>query len=712
MATPGRAVGASQVDIQGAFERMGQSVARGMGQAAQYTAQGISGATQSALQAQQSIFNAGTNFVNTLAQQKQDREQGVQKLIENKQSELEGLKGTEAFTPELEGRYAKIMGEIEELQYELNQTPIDKRKDQREIEKQIKEKIREGVTLSSIASKTQAQMKAVWKNRDKYNTSGQQWLAGLSEKPLFIEDQDGNTTTNPEFSNILQDSNNYIKASEQLHEKDFTKNAKLFDSQIFKVNDSGSEYIDKDSMPMLRESLSAEGQINYSDRMANGYGRLSRGFNFQGEQLIEPIRIQDVGDAVLAENQEIYDNHPNVQKLTALEKRLDDMISEKLKNTTFATPSDDPNATQYERTQLTVEDVDVSDLALLEADPKTLNASERKKQQILNMVVEDIGINARALRNEQFQLESEIQANFEYPDIGGLLRISGQDDSMGPNGQPIVNNQYNQLLLRQNFLDAQGKNAIPELLKMMDEGVNMGTADQKVKFQKLQQRFSTYFEEGAEDAYLAETLSRMPHNNNNKYKSAKNKAGLKSRGGTDKVPFQANPEKIELKNTLTDQTISSNNYGFDHFDNTPYNSSYKNVSVSGYTLTGIDGQSIVGDEVAGANNVSHYGWAVMPVDSKGNPIPEGSDATPVRKDIVRVMAAIDQSKYNELIQGNKELSLQEILANDATMYFMNSSDSRAYLQNQGGEEKTLYQNLNSLTGKIEGSVDEDPLKLF
>ena len=102
----------------------------------------------------------------------------------------------------------------------------------------------------------------------------------------------------------------------------------------------------------------------------------------------------------------------------------------------------------------------------------------------------------------------------------------------------------------------------------------------------------------------------------------------------------------------------------------------------------------------------------MPVDSKGNPIPEGSDATPVRKDIVRVMAAIDQSKYNELIQGNKELSLQEILANDATMYFMNSSDSRAYLQNQGGEEKTLYQNLNSLTGKIEGSVDEDPLKLF
>ena len=262
MATPGRAVGASQVDIQGAFERMGQSVARGMGQAAQYTAQGISGATQSALQAQQSIFNAGTNFVNTLAQQKQDREQGVQKLIENKQSELEGLKGTEAFTPELEGRYAKIMGEIEELQYELNQTPIDKRKDQREIEKQIKEKIREGVTLSSIASKTQAQMKAVWKNRDKYNTSGQQWLAGLSEKPLFIEDQDGNTTTNPEFSNILQDSNNYIKASEQLHEKDFTKNAKLFDSQIFKVNDSGSEYIDKDSIPMLSESLSAEGQIN------------------------------------------------------------------------------------------------------------------------------------------------------------------------------------------------------------------------------------------------------------------------------------------------------------------------------------------------------------------------------------------------------------------------------------------------------------------
>ena len=361
---------------------------------------------------------------------------------------------------------------------------------------------------------------------------------------------------------------------------------------------------------------------------------------------------------------------------------------------------------------LSADAIDVADLSLLEVDPQTLTAAERKKQQILGMVVEEIGADARELRNEQFQLESEIQANFEYPDIGGLLRISGQDDAIGPNGQPIINNQYNQLLLRQNFLDAQGKNAIPELLKMMDEGVNMGTEDQRVKFQKLQQRFSTYFEEGAEDAYLAEVLSRMPHNNNNKYKAAKAKERVKDGGGKDKVPFQANPEKIELKNTLTNETTSSNNYNFDHFDNTPYNSSYKNVSVSGYKLTGIDGVPVMGDEVAGSNNVSHYGWAVMPVDSKGNPIPEGSDATPVRKDIVRVMAAIDQSKYNELIQGNKELSLQEILANDATMYFMNSSDSRAYLQNQGGEEKTLYQNLNSLTGKIEGSVDEDPLNLF
>ena len=142
---------------------MGQSVARGMSQAAQYTAQGITASTQAGLQMQQSIFNAGTNYVNTLAEQKQEREEGVQKLIENKQSELDGLRGTEAFTPELEGRYAQIMSDIEELQYELNQTPIDERKKQREIEKQIKEKLRQGVTLSSTASKVQAQMKQVWK---------------------------------------------------------------------------------------------------------------------------------------------------------------------------------------------------------------------------------------------------------------------------------------------------------------------------------------------------------------------------------------------------------------------------------------------------------------------------------------------------------------------------------------------------------------------